>query len=303
MKTLRLSERLSNPAWWRNVALRREQRSCIHRRGIWRRLSARYREVSLEGTLYCLDECLEVALLDTLRGVRVSAPPAPISHRIPLGLLLLSRQQLTEQQLRTALEAQRVAGRGRIGEWLQTLGFASEHDVTAALARQWSCPLLRANSFQAEPRCRLQIPAALLERFFLIPLHFAEATSTLHLAFGETPDYAILYAIERMLGCRTECCLAEPSFVRRSLAALSNRRGECEVSLTCEADSEFSRIVCGYCARLAASEVRLAACGPFVWVRLFARARAPLDLWMHFPLSPSPALSAAPLPSRPLLAG
>jgi len=37
--------------------------------------------------------------------------------------LLLSRQQLTAAQLRTALERQRASGEGRIGDWLAAAGF------------------------------------------------------------------------------------------------------------------------------------------------------------------------------------
>ena len=44
------------------------------------------------------------------------------------------------------------------------------------------------------------------------------ATATLHLAFGEGIDYGVLYAIEQMLGCRTESCLAFPSLFAKRLA-------------------------------------------------------------------------------------
>ena len=295
MKSAPISPGLDGQGWWRHLRQGRDPRSCIHRRGLWRRLGAAHAAVRLEGALYCVDQCLERALADAFRQVRSLPPPAAISHRIPLGLLLLSRQQLSGEQLRAALEAQRAAGRGRIGEWLQALGFVSEQQITAALARQWSCPILRLDSPLPGMRRGPQIPTALLERFVMIPVDYIAATSTLHLALGEGPDYSILYAIEKMLGCRTQWCMARPSFVRRSLEALSVRRGEGEFSLACEADAEFSRIVRSYCARLAASEVRLAACGAFVWVRLLGASRPPLDLWMHPPQATrSPSFSELP---------
>ena len=65
----------------------------------------------MQGTLLP-DECLELALLEVLTRARPTPHRAAIApHRIPLGLLLLSRQQLTALQLRTALETQRAAGR------------------------------------------------------------------------------------------------------------------------------------------------------------------------------------------------
>jgi len=63
-----------------------------------------------------------------------------VSHRVPLGLLLLSRQQMTAAQLRTALERQRASGEGRIGDWLRRWVLPSELQITAAVARQWRVP-------------------------------------------------------------------------------------------------------------------------------------------------------------------
>jgi hypothetical protein len=198
--------------------------------------------------------------------------------------LLLSRQQLTVEQLRAALAAQRNAGQGKIGEWLQMLGFATELQITAALARQWSCPVLRTSAVSPGASRSPQIPATLLQSFVAIPVDYVERTATLHLAFGEGIDYSVLYAIEHMVGCHTECCMAVPSFVRRNLQALSAHRGENEVVFDRVADdAELSRIIRSYCARLAASEIRLAACGPHLWVRLLRPSRPALDLLLRSP--------------------
>jgi hypothetical protein len=252
---------------------------CIHTSGLWRRLGGKAGGVLIQDARYCRDKCLEGALHDALARARSTSPHSPAGHRIPLGLLLFSRHQLTMEQLREALDAQRTAGRGKIGEWLQTLGFASEQQVTAALARQWSCPLLRASflpvGFSRAPR----IPLTLLRSFVMLPVDYVESTATLHIAFGEGIDYSVLYAIERMAGCHTEPCMVAPSLVHRNLQALSRNRGESEVVFDRLADSdEFASIIRSYCARVDASEIRLAACGAHLWVRLLRPSRAPLDL-------------------------
>jgi len=307
------------------------QPDCRHTRSLWRRFRRKSRGVVIAGLRYCREDCMERALTDALRRLRSVAQRTYAPHRVPLGLLLLSRQQLTAEQLRAGLAAQRSAGRGRIGEWLQTLGFASEQQVTSALARQWSCPVWRVNAtppggswqvraslhpglskpgvskpgpskpgfskpglsepglsqpgpakpgFSKPSASRIpQIPRTLLESFVMIPVDYVEATATLHVAFGEGIDYSILYAMEQMVGCRTESCLAVPSFVHREIRALSLRRAESEVVFERVADgSEFSRIVRSYSIRLAASEIRLAVCGPYLWVRLFGPTRPPFDL-------------------------
>ena len=261
---------------------------CLHTQSIWGRLRGKPSGVVIHGVRYCRDECLERALNHAVRRLRQVSPRASAPHRVPLGLLLLSRQQLTVEQLRSALAAQRAAGRGRIGEWLVNLGFASEQQVTAALARQWSCPVLRSHSWNPDTRRVPQIPVSLLESYVMIPVDYVETTATLHIAFGEGIDYSVLYAIEQMVGCHTESCLAVPSFVRKNLRELSGHRGESEVVFDRVADAaELSRIISSYCIRLAASEIRLAACGPFLWVRLLRPSRHPLDLLLRSSLDAS----------------
>jgi hypothetical protein len=275
--------------FWQKIAPPCGDRDCTQTQSVWRRVRGKPGGVVIQGLRYCRDECVERALTDALRRLRAASQRVLAPHRIPLGLLLLSRQQVSVEQLRAALGAQRGAGRGRIGEWLRTLGFVSEQQVTAALARQWSCPVLRTNSFApgnptlSAPRAP-QIPVTLLESFVMIPVEYVETTATLHIAFGEGIDYSVLYAIEQMLGCRTESCMAVPSLVRQNLQTLSGCRGESEVVFDRVADgAEFLRIVRSYCLRLAASEIRLAACGPHVWVRLLRPSRPPLDLLLRTP--------------------
>lgn len=275
-----------NLAWrgfWRKLAERSNHPSCIHFRQAWPRLRSRPHVVLLQGSRYCSERCLESALRDALGRVHPVSKRTDAPHRIPLGLLLLSRQQLTAEQLRLALEAQRTAGHGRIGDWLQSLGFASELQVTAALARQWSCPLLRTNSSFNLNQTTPRIPLALLDAFSMVPVNYVEATATLHLAVGEGIDYSALYAIEQMTGCHTEPCMAPPSFVRSRLHSLASHP-EHEFVFECVADAaECSRIVRSYAARLLVSEIRLAACGSYAWVRLLRRAGSPHDLLLRLP--------------------
>src|SRR5207248_2232426 len=132
--------------WCRLGKGRASNRDCVHVQSLWRRLRSKTSAVLLDGSRCCLDACLEQVLFDAFERVQSTLKRLAVPHRIPLGLLLISRQQLTAVQLQTALEAQRSAGHGRLGEWLLSMGFVSEDKITAALARQWSCPVLRARS-------------------------------------------------------------------------------------------------------------------------------------------------------------
>jgi Type II secretion system (T2SS), protein E, N-terminal domain len=273
---------LASRSWssaWRNFwnpASRCGYCGCVQSRSPWRGMGGQSRGVRMQGERYCRTECMELALVEVL-GRAQAAPQSssPASHRIPLGLLLLSRQQLTAVQLRTALEAQREAVRGknqsrkRIGAWLQELGFSTEQQVTAALARQWCCPVLRAPPMAIAASRFPPIPTLLLESFQMIPVELVGANGTLLMAFSEGIDYTVLYAIERMLGYHTEACLVCPSTLRKSLQALAGRRGASDVVFERTEDAgECARIIVNYSAKVQAEEVRVARCGEHLWVRL-----------------------------------
>jgi hypothetical protein len=229
-----------------------------------------------------MPECLERAVAGRLRSPRSAKMHPPASHRVPLGLILLSRQQLLPEQLRTALEAQRVAGTGKIGHWLQRMQFITEAQLTSALARQWSCAVLRSNRAMVDWQRLPEIPLLLLESLRMLPVHFVEATRTLHLAFAEGIDYTVLYSIEQMLGCRTEACLVGATALDRSLVTLLDQRGRCEVVLDRVADTaEVVRVLLSYAHRLAASEVRMAACGSYVWLRMERPQSPPVNLLLR----------------------
>ncbi len=105
---------------------------------------------------------------------------------------MVARGKLTHLEVRAALEAQRRARYGKIGEWIEKLGFATEQEVTTALALQWGCPV--ASSFDPSSiQSPGSIPLPILEAFQMLPLNYAVATNTLYLAFGERVDHAALY--------------------------------------------------------------------------------------------------------------
>ncbi len=255
----------------------------------------RSRGSRMQGKWYCRPECLERILGENLRHSRaVARATAVLSHRVPLGLLLLSREQLTAIQLRMALDAQRAAGQGKIGEWLQHLGFATELQVTAGLARQWSCPVLRNSAETLSAGGFADVPLRLLETFQMIPVQFVEGTGTLVMAFSEGIDYTVLYAVEQMLGCHTVPCLVCPSVLQLSLRALAQRRGAGDVVFEhIDESNECAHIIGNYTAKVKAQEVRLARCGGYLWVRLQRSRQAPINLLLRASMNDLPTLTSS----------
>src|SRR5207245_4384144 len=87
--------------------------------------------ILLEGQWYCGSRCFARALPYLLTRPKVVRSERRVpNHRIPLGLLMMSRGELTYEQLKTALNAQRQAAHGRLGDWLCELGYSNERQIT-----------------------------------------------------------------------------------------------------------------------------------------------------------------------------
>jgi hypothetical protein len=246
------------------------EEDCSFRRRLWRRLHWGKGTIRLQEARYCAPQCFERALQQSLfRLTTATNEVRPVQHRIPLGLLMLSRGQLTNQQLRSALEAQNASGR-RLGECLERLGFATEQQVTAALGLQWACPVLMPRD-NPDWACTRLLPYRLLEHFRMLPVQFVAATHTFYLAFCDGIQYHALYAIEQMLDCRTEACLISSSAMERALERIGHepRAGDFLFEGWRQAP-EMARITCSYVLKLGAREVRVASCGGLIWVRLRA---------------------------------
>ena len=245
--------------------------SCTRPHSLWHRLRHRPSGTFLQGVFYCQPQCLETALIGQLSRLRVTAPSPQLPNRIPLGLLMVARGKLTHLEVRAALEAQRRARYGKIGEWIEKLGFATEQEVTTALALQWGCPV--ASSFDPSSiQSPGSIPLPILEAFQMLPLNYAVATNTLYLAFGERVDHAALYAIEKILTCRTQPCVAGRKSIARQLEFMRQLPRTTDVEFGPMNDlAEMARIASSYTARLSPDEVRLSRIGRFIWLRLAVR--------------------------------
>jgi len=242
--------------------------SCSRPQSLWQRLRHRPNGTFLQGVFYCQPQCLESALIGQLSRLRVMAPALQPPNRIPLGLLMVARGKLTYIEVRAALEAQRRARYGKIGEWIEKLGFATEQDVTTALALQWGCPV--ASSFDPSAiHSPGSIPLPILEAFQMLPLNYVAATNTLYLAFGERVDHAALYAIEKILDCRTQPCVAGRKSIARQLDSMRQLPRPSDVEFGPMNDlAEMGRIASSYTARLTPEAVRLSRIGRFIWLRL-----------------------------------
>jgi hypothetical protein len=244
--------------------------------------------VFLEGDPYC-SACLPQALTERFDACHPAVAPATRpAHRIPLGLVLISRGWLTPGQLRAGLERQGWSG-GKLGESLRALGFVHEEEIAAGLAAQWACPVLFFRSAVSERHLR-RVPLRLQELHSMVPVHYSEPAGVLVLAFSNGVNYSVTQAVAGMLDCRIEPCLAPESEIRRSLGVLQGLHRSSEITFErIREPREKSAITESYAQRWGAHRVRVAVCGTSVWARL-ERPDQTLDLVFE---AAAPGASAA----------
>ena len=245
---------------------------CNGQRRVWGRVSKGAGSVRVHGRRFCFPFCFEQELHRRFELRAPSSRRSRAPHRVPLGLLMLSRGELSHEQLRRALEAQRQSASGRIGEWIKKLGYAREQQITAALAAQWSCPVLR--KLPATP-AECAVPFRLLRRFQMAPVYYSRPARVLHLAFAADIEYRALLAIEEILQCKAEPCMADATSLNSMLAQIEERgRGTDQLLENVRGPEEMTRITSGYAAKLGAADVRVAGCGEYIWVRMQGRKDA-----------------------------
>lgn len=177
---------------------------------LWRNRNVPVFEEGWSCSPECTRSLIETAVRRELDG-RTRAEEGH-RHRIPLGLVMLEQGWIDSPQLRRALDAQRAAGTGRLGQWLVNLGGVGEPLVTRALGLQWSCPVLGLEYHDPEALASL-VPRLFVDAYGALPLRIA-ASRLLYLGFEDRLDPVLAFAIERITGLRVESGIVRESEFR-----------------------------------------------------------------------------------------
>ncbi len=219
---------------------------------------------------YCCPDCFEqAARVELCRMYPVGTGRRPRQHRIPLGLLLLSRGLIDNQKLQEALGAQRESRKGRLGEWLMQLGAVSEDQVTAALATQWNCPVFPLERHPRFIDCAGMVPLPILEAARMAIVHYLPVRNSLYVAFADGIDHCALQALEEMFRCRTEPCIARASSLQHALEAIRSLPRPPEVVIdNIREPQEMAGAVRRYVAATTADRVRIVKFDAYIWAHL-----------------------------------
>jgi type IV pilus assembly protein PilB len=131
-----------------------------------------------------------------------------------LGDLLLKENLISQQQLKEALEHQRVSG-GRLGNCLIKLGFVTDDEITAILSRQYGVPSINLSFFDIDPSVVKLIPVETAQKYQILPL--SRVGSTLTIAMIDPTNVFAMDDIKFMTGFNIEPVVASETAIREAI--------------------------------------------------------------------------------------
>lgn len=227
-----------------------------------------------EGRWMCSESCWSAIVLQRIERELAAGGFGGLSahtHRVPLGLLLLSLGWITADELQAALESQRNAASGRIGDWLRKQTAITEKEITRALAMQWNCPVFDLETYRPQTA---QIPRELVETYRILPLP-ARNRGALYLAFDHGIDPIASYAVRHMTGVPIESGVApESAFAsawRRALPLQTPAVAVVQVATAAELHAAITSMFAGQ----EISDTRLTRFHQYIWLRTLNARQAP----------------------------
>jgi ribosomal protein L16/L10AE len=234
---------------------------------LWRSRSAPVFESGWTCSAACTEAQVEAAVRRELDG-RTNAQENH-RHRIPLGLVMLEQGWITSSQLRQALQAQKEAGTGRLGDWLVNRLGVSEQMVTRALGLQWSCPVLPLE-FHDAAALTVLLPRLFVDAFGALPLRVA-AGKLLYLGFENRLDPVLALAIERMTGLRVESGLVQGSLFRPAHTRMLNAKFPSVELIEAVSEPAAARAMARSIESARPVESRLVRVHDCLWLRMWQR--------------------------------
>ncbi len=250
---------------------------------LWQRWWSRHEGIWLQERWYCSVACFQVGVFRRLEGSAYARRGNPKPNRLPLGLILLSQGDITDDQLRKALTLQRNAKSGKLGEWLTQTGAVSEAQITAALAVQQGCPVFPAHECQALP-ATMHWPEALARHYRAVPVYYNRVQHSLYVGFLEKISHPLLFSLEQMLRCRTQPCIVPLSTYERQLAwQIRSIESETVVINQSQNGIEMTQTIGNYAQQIRAERCSLTCCDDHLWTRLERAGDFHLDFLFRVP--------------------
>ena len=122
-----------------------------------------------------------------------------------LGELLIKRNYITPEQLKRALEEQKMKG-GRLESNLVRLGYIKEDELLSFLSAQYRVPSVKISKMEINPNVIKLIPSSLSKKYFIIPIN--RVGPKLTLAMADPSNIVVIDEIKFMTGFNVEPVVA-----------------------------------------------------------------------------------------------
>jgi type IV pilus assembly protein PilB len=148
-----------------------------------------------------------------------------------LGESLLKDNLITPQQLKEALDYQRING-GRLASTLVKLCMLSDEEVTAVLSRQYGVPSVNLDLFEVDPAAVALVPQETAERYCVLPL--SRVGSTITLAMVDPTNVFAIDDIKFMTGLSVEPVVVSETALNTAIAKHYGSSRELELAKVME---------------------------------------------------------------------
>lgn len=139
-----------------------------------------------------------------------------------LGQLLITSQEITEEQLREAISLQKREG-GRLGTKLVKLGYITEEKLVAFLSRQWGVPAVTLSDYKVDPSVLKLIPIEIARKYMIIPV--ARVGATLTIAMADPSNVFVIDDVKFMTGFNVDVVVTSESSIQQAIIAYYRNGG------------------------------------------------------------------------------
>jgi len=122
-----------------------------------------------------------------------------------LGELLIKRNYITPEQLKKALEEQKLKG-GRLESHLVRMGYIKEDELLSFLSAQYRVPSVKISKMEINPNVIKLVPSSISKKYFIIPI--SRMGPKLTLAMADPSNIVVIDEIKFMTGFNVEPVVA-----------------------------------------------------------------------------------------------
>lgn len=131
-----------------------------------------------------------------------------------IGELLLKEKIITPEQLRKAIEEQKIMG-GRLGSTMVNLGFIKEQELINFLSKQYGVPAVNLHEFEIDSKVSRLVPFEICEKYNAIPIN--RAGSTLIVAMADPSNIFAIDDIKFLTGYNVEVVVASEAAIKDAI--------------------------------------------------------------------------------------